>query len=144
MAQNKTIATTGSVTDFLNSITDAEKREDSFALLALMEKITGEKPVLWGTSIIGFGSYHYKYDSGREGDMPLTGFSPRKQNLTIYIMAGFTTYAGLLEKLGPYKTGKSCLYIKRLSQINIAVLQELIAASYQRLDTKYNQKTIDL
>jgi len=103
-----------------------------------MKEITGEGPVMWRPSIIGYGSYHYKYDSGREGDMLLTGFSPRKQNLSLYIKAGFTKYEELLQKLGKHKTGKSCLYIKRLSEINTDVLIELIKASYDHYNHKYN------
>ncbi|MBT8301536.1 MAG: DUF1801 domain-containing protein, partial [Maribacter sp.] len=117
---------------------DEIQRQDSVKLVDLMKEITGEDPVMWGPSIIGFGSYHYKYDSGREGDMLLTGFSPRKQNLSLYIMAGFSNYGNLMQKLGKYKTGKSCLYIKRLSEINIDVLKELIKASFDHHNNKYN------
>ena len=130
MSQNKTRPITTSVTSFLNSVEDEIQRRDSHTLISIMKEITGEEPVIWGSSIIGFGSYHYKYNSGREGDMLLTGFSPRKQNLSLYIMAGFTKYEELLQKLGKHKTGKSCLYIKRLSEINTDVLIELIKASY--------------
>ena len=130
MSQNKTRPTTTSVTSFLDSVEDEIQRRDSHTLISIMKEITGEEPVMWGSSIIGFGSYHYKYNSGREGDMLLTGFSPRKQNLSLYIMAGFTKYEELLQKLGKHKTGKSCLYIKRLSEINTDVLIELIKASY--------------
>ncbi|NND79850.1 MAG: DUF1801 domain-containing protein [Maribacter sp.] len=137
MTQNKTRPTAVSVTSFLDSV-DEIQRQDSVKLVDLMKEITGEDPVMWGPSIIGFGSYHYKYDSGREGDMLLTGFSPRKQNLSLYIMAGFSNYGNLMQKLGKYKTGKSCLYIKRLSEINIDVLKELIKASFDHYNNKYN------
>lgn len=138
MSQNKTRPNTTSVTSFLDSVEDEIQRQDSYTLLGMMKKITGEEPVMWGPSIIGFGSYHYKYDSGREGDMMLTGFSPRKQNLSVYIMAGFDKYEELLKDLGKHKTGKSCLYIKRLSEINTDVLTELIKASYNYYNHKYN------
>ncbi|MBT8296829.1 MAG: DUF1801 domain-containing protein [Maribacter sp.] len=138
MTQNKTRPTAVAVTSFLDSVEDEIQRQDSIKLVELMKEITGEDPVMWGPSIIGFGSYHYKYDSGREGDMLLTGFSPRKQNLSLYIMAGFSNYGSLMQKLGKYKTGKSCLYIKRLSEINIDVLKELIKASFDHHNNKYN------
>ena len=105
-------------------------------MLRIMEEIVGEPPKMWGGSIIGFGSYHYKYASGREGDWMLTGFSPRKQSLTLYIMSGFSRYDELLSKLGKYKTGKSCLYIKKLEQVDAAVLKELIAASVDYMRNK--------
>ncbi|WP_340199055.1 DUF1801 domain-containing protein [Ascidiimonas sp. W6] len=129
MAENKTKPTQVSVVDFLNKIEDSQKRKDSFELLEIMKKLTGEEAVLWGPSLIGFGTYHYKYESGREGDFFLTGFSPRKQNLTIYIMSGFSKYEVLMNKLGKHKTGKSCLYIKKLTDIDISVLEELIILS---------------
>ena len=138
MSQNKTRPNTTSVTSFLDRVKDEIQRRDSYTLISIMNEITGEEPVMWGPSIIGFGSYHYKYDSGREGDMMLTGFSPRKQSLSLYIMAGFTKYEALLQKLGKHKTGKSCLYIKRLSEINTDVLMELIKASYNHYNHKYN------
>ncbi|MEM7380092.1 MAG: DUF1801 domain-containing protein [Bacteroidota bacterium] len=138
MAQNKTIPNSASVTSFLDAVEDQQKREDSYALLDLMKEITGKEPVMWGPSIVGFGSYHYKYDSGREGDMLLTGFSPRKQNLTMYILSGFDRYDYLMQKLGKYKTGKSCLYIKRLSDVDMEVLTELITTAYEYYDKKYN------
>jgi hypothetical protein len=138
MSQNKTRPNTTSATSFLDSVEDEIQRRDSHTLISIMKGITGEEPVMWGPSIIGFGSYHYKYDSGREGDMMLTGFSPRKQSLSLYIMAGFTKYEALLQKLGKHKTGKSCLYIKRLSEINTDILMELIKASYSHYKHKYN------
>ncbi|NAS12960.1 DUF1801 domain-containing protein [Poritiphilus flavus] len=138
MAQNKTIPNNASVTAFLEAVEDPQKKEDSYKLLELMKKITGKEAVMWGPSIVGFGSYHYKYDSGREGDMLLTGFSPRKQNLTMYIMSGFNRYDYLMEKLGKYKTGKSCLYVKKLADVDLEVLTELITTSYEYYDKKYN------
>ena len=138
MAKNKTVPNTASVTQFLDAVEDPQKKADAYVLLELMSKITGEPPLMWGPSIVGFGSYHYKYDSGREGDMLLTGFSPRKQNLTLYIMAGFARYERLMGKLGKHSTGKSCLYIKRLSDIDMGVLKEIISSSYEHYNTKYN------
>ena len=114
LAELKTKKNKKSVEAFLKQVQPERKREDSFRILELMEEVTGEKPAMWGDSIIGFGGYHYTYASGREGDWFLIGFSPRKQNLTLYIMAGFDRYDSLLEKLGKVKTGKACLYIKKL------------------------------
>lgn len=122
---------------FLDTITDEEKKSDCQVLLRLMQEETGASPRMWGKSIVGFGSYHYVYDSGREGDWFLTGFSPRKQNLSVYIMAGFERYEALLQKLGKYKTGKSCLYLKRLSDADEAVLRELIKESVHYMKEKY-------
>ncbi|MEO0527445.1 MAG: DUF1801 domain-containing protein, partial [Bacteroidota bacterium] len=124
MAQNKTVPNALSVTDFLNTVENDEKRKDAYRLLKLMGEITGQPPVMWGNSIIGFGSYHYKYDTGREGDMLLTGFSPRKQNFALYVMAGFDRYPDLMTKLGKHKTGKSCLYIKKLEDVDIEILTQ--------------------
>ena len=138
MAKNKTIPNEASVVGFIEGIDDGQKKADCHTLIDLMKEITGEEPVMWGPSIIGFGSYHYKYDSAREGDMLLTGFSPRKQNLSLYIMSGFKRYETLMQKLGKHKTGKSCLYIKRLSDIDMGVLTELIKDSYAHYNKKYN------
>lgn len=129
MAELKTKQTDQSVEDFLDSIPDDKKREDSYTILELMKNATGLEPKMWGDSIIGFGSYHYCYESGREGDWFLTGFSPRKQNLTLYVMAGFTQYEALLQKLGKFSTGKACLYIKKIEDIDIPTLEELIRQS---------------
>lgn len=129
MAELKTKLNDASVNKFLNSVVDKEKREDCFSVLELMKKITRSEPKMWGSSIVGFGIYHYKYASGREGDWFLCGFSPRKQNLTLYIMSGFSKYDGLMKKLGKYKTGKSCLYINNLEDIDMKVLKELITES---------------
>lgn len=138
MSENKTIPTNASVIGFLNSIENETRRNDSFSILEKMKKITGKPAVMWGNSIVGFGSYHYKYDSGREGDMPLTGFSPRKQNLTLYILDGFDKCQELLQNLGPHKTGKSCLYIKKLSDIDMDILTKLISTSFIHFNKKYN------
>ena len=129
MAELKTKRNDASVSAFLNRITDANKRRDARAISVLMQKITKSKPKMWGASIVGFGSYHYKYASGREGDAPITGFSPRKQNLTLYIMGGFERNATLMKKLGKYKTGKACLYINSLSEIDVPTLKALIQKS---------------
>ncbi|HYH36427.1 MAG TPA: DUF1801 domain-containing protein [Candidatus Saccharimonadales bacterium] len=135
MSTIKTVMNDGSVEDFINTVGDEVKKKDSFTLLDIFSKVTGEKPKMWGSSIIGFGQYHYK--SGRskqEGDWMLTGFSPRKQNLTLYIMPGFDDYADMLAKLGKHKTSKGCLYINRLADVDLAVLEKLIERSY--LDMK--------
>ena len=129
MTENKTQATTASVDDYIAAIADELKRKDTQTLLDLLKKITSDTPVLWGDGIIGFGSYHYQYESGREGDMPLIGFSPRKREFAIYIMSGFEQLQAHLNKLGKHKAGKSCLYIKRLSDININTLSELMKES---------------
>lgn len=136
MAENKTKANNTDVTAFLNTVEDEQKRKDCFEISALMQEVTNEQPIMWGTSIVGFGTYHYKYESGREGDFMLVGFSPRKQNLTMYIMAGFGRYGELLSKLGKYKTGKSCLYIKKLEDIDKDVLKELITESVEYIANK--------
>ena len=129
MAELKTKPTDRSVNDFLNRIPDVQKRRDARAVSALMQKITRAKPKLWGAGIVGFGNYHYKYASGREGDWFVTGFSPRKQNLTLYIMGAFERYPTLMKKLGKYKTGKACLYINSLSDIDVPTLKALIQKS---------------
>ena len=132
MAENKTTPNDQSVEDFLNAIADEQKRNDSFMLVDLMREITRLEPQIWGSSIVGFGSYHYKYASGREGDMMLVGFSPRKQNLTIYNMGGIDSDDTLLKKLGKHTTGKGCLYIKRLDDVDLPTLKSLIEASFTR------------
>src|SRR3990172_3827269 len=110
----KTKLNDASVKKFLKSVKDEKKQADSFKVLDIMSEITGEEPKMWGTGIVGFGSYHYKYESGHEGDMPIIGFSPRKQSLTLYLMLGISNYSEFLEKLGKHKTGKGCLYINFL------------------------------
>ena len=139
MAQNKTRPTDESVVAFLEGVADEKKRQDSFEVLALMREVTGMEPRMWGGSIVGFGTYHYKYATGREGDMPLTGFSPRKQSLTLYIMSGFSLYDDLLGKLGKFKTGKSCLYIKRLADVDLDTLRQLIAQSVVIAEVRGNR-----
>jgi hypothetical protein len=137
MAENKTKATDQSVTAFLDSVADEGRRQDCYAVLELMKAATGEEPKMWGPSMVGLGSYHYKYESGREGDMFLAGFSPRKQNLTLYLVAGFTRYEELMKKLGKYKTGKSCLYINKLAEIDQSVLGELVQEAVKYLRQNY-------
>lgn len=129
MAELKTQKNDGDVETFLDSIENDKRRQDCRRVVALMHDISGEEPAMWGPSIIGFGSYHYKYASGREGDWFVTGVAPRKQSLTLYIMAGFTRYDELMRRLGKHKTGKSCLYINKLEDIDQDVLRQLIEAS---------------
>jgi len=138
MAELKTKLNDASVEKFLNSVPDEMKRNDCFTILRLMKKITKSEPKMWGSSIVGFGTYHYKYESGREGDWFLTGFSPRKQNLTLYIMSGFNKYDELMKKLGKYKTGKSCLYINSLEDVDKKVLKDLITESFKYMSKRYN------
>lgn len=135
--QLKTKQNSTSVSAFINSIEDAQKKADAKKLLALFKKATGKTPKMWGSSIIGFGSYHYVYPSGQEGNWMATGFSPRKQALTLYIMPGYANYQDLLKKLGPHKLGKSCLYIKRFEDINVHVLEKLIKAGLTDLKKQY-------
>ena len=129
MAELKTRKNEASVEDFLAAIEPESKRTDSRTIVELMKKITGEEPVMWGGSIVGCGSHHYKYDSGREGDWMKVGFAPRKQQLTIYIMSGFSRFEELMAKLGKHSTGKSCLYIKKLEDVDMGVLEELMRES---------------
>jgi hypothetical protein len=133
MAELKTQENDASVDDYLNSVEDDKKREASFKVKELMEDVTGEEARMWGESIVGFGHYHYKYASGREGEWMITGFAPRKRNLTLYIMSGFEEYDDLLDKLGEHSTGKSCLYINKLEDINMDVLRELVNKSVQHM-----------
>lgn len=137
MAENKTKPTKVTVAAFLKTVEDPDRRRDAKALAALMKSITGEKPTMWGPSIVGFGKYAYSYASGRSGEFMRVGFSPRKSNLVLYIMDGFAERAKLLTKLGPHKTGKACLYIKRLDDIDQDVLRELIEASLAHLAETY-------
>ncbi|MBP6788544.1 MAG: DUF1801 domain-containing protein [Candidatus Promineofilum sp.] len=129
MAELKTKATDASVEAFLNSVADEKKRADAFRVLQIMREETGEEPQMWGESMVGFGRYHYQYASGRQGDWPLTAFSPRKANLTLYITPGFDRYEALLAGLGKFTTGKSCLYVKRLSDVDETALRELVRQS---------------
>jgi hypothetical protein len=138
MAQLKTTRTKHSVPAFIQSVRDPRVRADCRAILALMKRASGEKPAMWGTSIVGFGSYHYKSERSRqEGDWPLTGFSPRAQNLTVYIMPGFKKYATLLKKLGPHKKSVSCLYIKRLSDIHLPTLEKVVKDSVRVMKKRH-------
>ena len=137
MASNKTQPTRLKVSEFITGIEDRRKRADCRELMKLMREITGNRATMWGPSIVGFGKYHYKYASGREGDFFLTGFSPRKQALSIYIISGFKAHAGLMEKLGKFKTGKSCLYVKSLDDIDRAVLKELVTESVAHMRETY-------
>ena len=143
MAEIKTKPTNQSVAEFLNKIPDAERRQDCFAVAKMMEEITGSKPKMWGPSIVGFGSYHYKYASGREGDWLVTGFSPRKQDLTLYIMMGFEKHGDLMKQLGKHRASKSCLYIKRLSDIHVPTLKKLIKASVKDLSSYVKQQSAE-
>ena len=134
MAEPKTKPTKASVKEFLNQIQDKERRDDCFAVAKMMEEITGVKPKMWGPSIVGFGTYHYKYASGHEGDWPIAAFSPRKRDLTVYLMVGFEKHGDLMKQLGKHSTGKSCLYIKRLSEIHVPTLKKLIKTSIKDLE----------
>ena len=124
--QNKTRPTDAGVDTFLDAVDNERRRKDARTVKAMMERITGWEPKMWGPSIVGFGEYHYRYDSGREGDFLITGFSPRKKALTIYIMPGFARYDALMGKLGKYKTGRSCLYINQLDDVDLSVLEKLM------------------
>ncbi|MBN2499875.1 MAG: DUF1801 domain-containing protein [Anaerolineales bacterium] len=132
MSENKTKPTDQDVIDFLKNVEHKTRRQDGFTLLEMMQEITGEEAVMWG-SIVGFGSYHYKYESGREGDMPLIGFSPRKQSMTVYIMPGFDDYEDMLGELGKHKTGKACLYLNKLADVDADILRKLIKRSYTHM-----------
>ena len=137
MATIKTARTTASVSAFLNGIPDARKRSECRSVGKMMREVTGARPHMWGGSIVGYGSYRYRYESGREGSWFLCGYSPRAQNLTIYIMPGFSEFAPLMGKLGKYKTGKSCLYIRSLDEVDKGVLRELIGRSVEVMRSRY-------
>jgi hypothetical protein len=139
MSDLKTRPTGEEVEAFLATITEEQKRQDAETLVEIMQRLTGAAPRMWGAGIIGFGNYHYRYASGREGDWFLVGFSPRKANLSLYIMAGFDQYEALMARLGKFKTGKSCLYVKKLADINQPVLEELIIASVKTLKERYGE-----
>lgn len=134
----KTTANQQSVEEFIGKIADQTKKDDALLLIEMCKDITGEEPVMWGDSIVGFGKYHYKYDSGREGDMFLTGFSPRKQNMVVYVMNGFGRYEAHLTELGSHKTGKSCLYLKKLENNNLHTLRKIIEESVTYMIEKYH------
>lgn len=140
MAENKTKPSKVSVTAFMNSIEDKQKRLDARKVAAMMREATGSRARMWGANIVGFGEYHYKYDSGREGDFMITGFSPRKQALTLYVIPGFKHFEPLMNKLGKYKTGKSCLYVKRLADVDEKVLKQLIVGSVKHMRKNYKTK----
>ncbi len=133
MAENKTKANSQDVVTFLSNVENPDRREDALSLLTLMKEATGVEGVMWGSAIVGFGSYHYKYDSGREGDTMIVGFSPRKQNLTLYLKGDFahdSHLAPLLEKLGKHKLGGGCLYINKLSDVDLDVLRQIVKQSF--------------
>ena len=131
MAELKTKVNDANVEAFLNAVPDEKKRADALRLMQIMREVTGEEPRMWGDSMVGYGSYHYKYASGQEGDWPLTAFAPRKANLTLYITPGFERYEELLGRLGKFTTGKACLYVKRLSDVDEATLRELVRQSVE-------------
>ncbi len=137
MSENKTQVTEASVVQFITAVTPEQKRQDAFALLEMMERLSGYQAKMWGASMVGFGEYHYKYDSGREGDAMRIGFSPRKANLAVYIMSGFTHHQDLLAQLGKHKTTKSCLYLNHLKDVNLKVLEQLISQELKYMAEKY-------
>jgi hypothetical protein len=138
MSQLKTAETADNVLEFIAGLEDERRREDALCLHAIMARVTGEHAAMWGSSIVGFGRYHYRYDSGHEGDSFMVGFSPRKQNLVVYIMPGFSAYGDFLDRLGKYRTGKSCLYINKLADIDTCVLEELVLQSFKEMKRRYN------
>jgi hypothetical protein len=138
MAEPKTKPTRASVAAFLKTVEPAGRRKECQALVALLKKVTGESPRMWGTAIVGFGTYRYVYASGREGDWPLTGFSPRKASLTVYIMEGLDSNPDLMTKLGKFTTGKSCLYVKTLEDVDLKVLEQLVARSVEAMRKRYS------
>ena len=140
MPESKTKPTQQSATAFIHGLDDKQRRADAKKVASMMRKATGARATMWGESIVGFGQYHYKYASGREGDFLLTGFSSRKQALTLYIMAGFSEFDALMNKLGQYKTGKSCLYIKSLADVDEKVLEQLINRSVKYMCKNYQTK----
>jgi len=137
MADNKTTENDKSVTEFLNAVADETKRKDSFDLVGLFEEVSSFKAKMWGSAIVGFGSYHYKYESGREGDAPLAGFSPRKDTFALYFSSDFEHREKLLQSLGKHKTGKACIYIKKLEDINEEILKQMITNSIEDIKSKY-------
>lgn len=137
MAEPKTKATGASVQEFLDSVDDPKRREDCRVVIELMEQVTGESPEMWGASMVGFGRYRYRYESGREGEWFLVGVSPRKQSLTLYVMPGFDEYDGLLAQLGKHKTGESCLYVNKLEDVDFDVLRRLVELSVEEMRLRY-------
>ena len=140
MAENKTKATPARVSDFLQTVDNPKRRADANQVLAMMRRATGKRATMWGSSMIGFGKYRYKYESGREGEFMLTGLSPRKQNLVVYIIPGFEPFETQMKKLGKYKTGRSCLYINKLDDVDEKALEKLIADSVKLMRKRYNVK----
>ena len=140
MSGNKTVATSEDVQDFLRQVEPERRRADGLRLNEIFQQVTGFAPRMWGPSIVGYGEYHYTYDSGREGDFLATGFSPRKANLSIYIMPGYADFGPILDRLGKHKMGKSCLYINKLADVDEDVLAELIRAGLADLDAKWPVK----
>lgn len=141
MAKNKTAETDASVTDFILSFADTDqKKKDSFELIVLMKEITGHEPRMWGSGIVGFGSYHYVYESGHEGDAPLIGFSPRKAAISLYVFTGLKEHEHLLKNLGKFKMGKACIYAKKLSDIDRDVLKELMSETILYLKSRYGNE----
>lgn len=138
MAENKTKPTKARVSDFLDAVDNTRRRADARKVLAMMRRATGKRATMWGPSMIGFGKYRYKYESGREGEFMLTGLSPRKQNLVVYIIPGFEPFEAQMKKLGKYKTGRSCLYINKLEDVDEKVLEKLIADSVKLMRKRYN------
>lgn len=139
MAKNKTEFTNQSVADFLQTVENEQKRNDSYELIALMEQLTGEKAKMWGPTIVGFGNYHYKYESGHEGNAPLVGFSPRKTAISLDVFTGLQEQEHLLGNLGKFTMGKACIYVKKLADINLDVLTSLMNHSIDYVSTKYNR-----
>lgn len=137
MSDPKTRPSDASVEAFIEAVEHPRRREDARILLELMRRVTGEEPVMWGPSIVGFGRYRYRYASGQEGDWPIAGFSPRKQNLSIYILPGFGDYDDLLSRLGKHKTGKSCLYVNKLADVDMDVLERLVRATTAEMKRRY-------
>jgi hypothetical protein len=139
MAELKTRKNNASVAGFLARVDDPQKKSDCKAIAKMMREATGKRAKMWGTSIVGFDSYDYVYDTGNSGTWPITGFSPRAQNISIYIMPGFSKYKSLLDKLGKHKTGKSCLYIKRLADVDEEILRKLIRESVREMRRRYSK-----
>ena len=137
MAINKTQPTMVKLADFISTVEDAGRRSDCREIAKLMRKVTGKNGKMWGNGLVGFGQYHYRYESGREGDWFLTGFAPRKQALTLYVMSGFDSCQPLMDKLGKFKIGKSCLYVKSLDDIDRSVLEQLLTSSVEHVRASY-------
>jgi predicted CopG family antitoxin len=140
MAENKTKPTKASVSGFLKKLPEKDRREDCLKVLEIMKGVTGEEPEMWGSSIVGFGRYRYKYESGTKGEWMITGFSPRKTDLTLYIMPGFESVSDLMARLGKHKTGKSCLYIKKLADVDLSVLRKIVEKSVKGMASKRVEK----